>query len=135
MYTRTPRYGNRITPITQAALPQPDTSWRWNRSLKTDIANQNQITNANTVSTSIRKFAKLKPPPKSMFGLPNSLPETYRTVGRSHTVTLDSRIVRKQGELPLHSPSRYKVPAVVIENHDIVFRSVQTLCAKPSCLV
>src|SRR5215831_4645463 len=96
MYTRTPRYGNRITPITQSAFPQPDTSWRWNRSLKTDIANQNQMTNANIVSTSIRKFAKLKPPPKSIFTLPNSLPERYRNVGGSPTVILDSRHVGKQ---------------------------------------
>src|SRR5215831_20363345 len=66
MYANTPTYGNTMTPITQSALPQPDISSRRNRSPKTDIANQNQSTKANRVSTSMKKLAKLKPPANNM---------------------------------------------------------------------
>src|SRR5215467_1065730 len=66
MYANTPTYGNRMTPITQSALVQPDISSRRNRSAKTVIANQNQSTKTNRVSTSIKKLAKLKPPANNM---------------------------------------------------------------------
>src|SRR5690242_1536198 len=66
MYPNTPTYGKRITPITQSALVHPDMSSRRNRSPKTVIANQNQSTKANKVSTSIKKLAKLKPPANSI---------------------------------------------------------------------
>src|SRR5262249_51117406 len=60
-YANAPRNGKTIRPITHRALPQPEISCRRNRSVKIMMSSQNHTTNTNTVTTSVRKFAKLKP--------------------------------------------------------------------------
>src|SRR6516164_8095670 len=61
-----PKYENRISTITQIALPQPDMSCRRNRSPKIVISNQNHSTKINIEKTSARKLGNVKPPGNNM---------------------------------------------------------------------
>ena len=55
-YANTPMYGINIKTIIQIALPQPEMSWRRNRSRATEMSSQNHMMKTNIVSTSIKKF-------------------------------------------------------------------------------
>src|SRR5215471_2755735 len=60
--------------ITHRALPQPEMSWRRNKSPHTTMRSQNHTTKMNTARTSVKKFEKLNPPSNSMAILPPPLP-------------------------------------------------------------
>src|SRR6516164_2584164 len=75
-----PKYENRISTITQIALPQPDMSCRRNRSPKIVISNQNHSTKINIEKTSARKLGNVKPPGNNMLvlRLQDQVPDTCR---------------------------------------------------------
>src|SRR5215469_4633588 len=65
-----PMYGNTISNITHRILPNPEISWRRNRSLATVIRSQNQRMNRKIANRSVVKLANVKPPLKSIVSLP-----------------------------------------------------------------
>src|SRR5215472_7942265 len=59
-----------IKTITQSALPQPEISWRRNKSPRVTMSSQNHTTKTKMANASARKLEKLNPPWKSIAILP-----------------------------------------------------------------